>query len=159
MFFPIPGTYAAGNYTFTGKVGYNPPPQVVWDESGFPFEKLGSDHVAGFIPFAVDGAPNPFDEIVEGVTGLAPTGFALLEASPNPFNPTTVLSYQLPVASLVCLSVYDISGRLVAELVDGWRDAGVHEAVFDASHLASGLYFYRIEAGDFSSVRKMVLMK
>jgi len=59
----------------------------------------------------------------------------------------------------VNLSVYDVSGRLVAELVNSMRDAGVHEVTFDASNLASGIYLYRIEAGDFSAVRKMVLMK
>ncbi len=157
MFFPVPGSYASGNYTFTGKVGVHP--SVVWDESGFPFVKSGTDYVAGFIPWVPDGVPNPFDEIDKGDARVAPTEFTLLGAYPNPFNPTTAISYQLSAVSLVNLSVYDISGRKVAELVDGWRNAGVHEATFDASDLASGIYIYRIEAGDFSAVRKMVLVK
>jgi agmatine/peptidylarginine deiminase len=78
---------------------------------------------------------------------------------PNPFNPTTVISYQLPDASHVQLVVYDISGRLVTELVNGMRDAGIHEVTFDATGLASGIYLYRMEAGKFETSGKMVLMK
>ena len=79
--------------------------------------------------------------------------------SPNPFNPSTVISYQWPVADIVKLAVYDITGRKVTELVNGWRNAGVHDVTFDASHLASGVYLYRLEAGDFNASGKMVLMK
>ncbi len=78
---------------------------------------------------------------------------------PNPFNPVTAISYQLSAFSFVNLSVYDVQGRQVAKLVNGWRDAGYHEVTFDASDLASGIYLYRIEAGEFTVARKMVLMK
>jgi len=88
-----------------------------------------------------------------------PLTYSLLPAYPNPFNPTTVLSYKLQVASIVNLSVYDIAGRKVAELVNGWRDAGVHEVTFNGSDLASGIYVYRLLAGDFEGSGKMVLMK
>jgi len=160
MYFPVSYTYAAGNYTMSGNVGNHP--SDIWDSSSFPFTKSGSDFIAGFIPTVPDNMPNPFDEICTGNEGdarVAPTGFALLGASPNPFNPTTVLSYQLHDASLVNLSVYDVSGRLVAELVNGWRDVGVHEAAFNASNLASGIYLYRLTAGDITATGKMVLMK
>jgi hypothetical protein len=84
--------------------------------------------------------------------------------SPNPFNPSTVISYQLSVVSFVNLAVYDVSGRLVAELVNGWRDMGAHEVTFDGSGLASGVYIYRLEASGSGKtptiVRgKMVLVK
>ncbi len=163
MFYPISTSYAAGNYTFAGKVGEHP--DLAWDESSFPFVKEGTDNVVGFIPYLPDVEfPNPFDEISkgEGLAGrgdLAPTEFVLLSAYPNPFNPSTAISYQLSALSFVNLAVYDVSGRQVAELINGWRDVGVHEVTFDASNLASGIYFYRIEAGDFTAVRKMVLMK
>ncbi len=157
MYYPVPQTWAAGNYNFWGRVGVEP--LTVWDESSFPFVKLGTDYLSGFIPDPVDGAPNPFDEIIKTGTREAPSQFVLNNAYPNPFNPSTAISYQLSANSFVNLSVYDISGRLVAELVNGWRNAGVHEVTFDASGLASGMYFYRIEAGDYSSVRKMVLVK
>jgi hypothetical protein len=157
MFYPIAASYAAGNYTFTGKVGVHP--DLAWAENGFPFEKLGTDHIAGFIPFTVDGAPNPFDEIIKRDARNAPAEFGMINAYPNPFNPITVVSYQLPVTGNVNLTVYDVSGRKVAELVDGWRDAGVHEVVFDATGLASGVYINRLHAGDFTTTGKMVLMK
>jgi len=167
LYYPIPASYAAGNYTFTGKVGYHP--DVVWDSSGFSFIKEGSDRIAGFVPFPVDGAPNPFEEIVEGgsregteIAGrgdLAPTEFASVEVNPNPFNPTTVLSYELRVSSSVSFNVFDINGREVAELVDGWRNMGTHEATWNASHLSSGIYIYRLTAGKFAVSGKMVLMK
>ncbi len=83
----------------------------------------------------------------------------MVSCMPNPFNPTTVLSYKLQVASSVSLTVFDIQGREVAMLVDGYREAGVHEATFDASNLASGIYLYSLSAGDFSASGKMVLMK
>ena len=62
-------------------------------------------------------------------------------------------------ASFVNLAVYDVQGRLVSELVNGWRDAGIHEVTFDGSGLASGIYLYRIEAGEYSAVGKMVLVR
>jgi len=78
---------------------------------------------------------------------------------PDPFNATTVLRFELSVANHVKLGVYDISGRLVETLVDGWRQAGTHELTFDASHLPSGMYVYRIQAGEFQASGKMVLLK
>ncbi len=90
---------------------------------------------------------------------LYPSEFKLYPPFPNPFNPTTAFSFQLPARSFVELTVYDIQGRLVAELVNGWRNAGVHEVTFDASDLASGIYLCRLETGDFIATGKTVLMK
>ncbi len=84
---------------------------------------------------------------------------AALNASPNPFNPATTLSYTLPEPAHVMLNVYDASGRLVSTLVNGWREAGVHEITFDGSRLASGIYFYTLTAGDESLAGKLILMK
>jgi hypothetical protein len=78
---------------------------------------------------------------------------------PNPFNPTTALSYQLSADSHVKLEVFDISGRLVATLVDGWREAGAHELTFDGSGLPSGIYLARLKAGEDGLSRKLVLLK
>lgn len=93
-----------------------------------------------------------------------PNSFALEGPYPNPFNPTTVASFELRVPSYISLRVYDTAGRLVATLVDGWREAGRHEVIFDpkgagGSELASGIYIYRLEAGIFTANGKMVLMK
>lgn len=88
-----------------------------------------------------------------------PSEFALAQNYPNPFNATTTISFQLPVASRTDLKIYDISGRFITEIINGWRDAGQHEVTFDGSNLASGIYVYELRAGDFISSGKMVLIK
>jgi len=88
-----------------------------------------------------------------------PAEFGLGQNYPNPFNPSTVISYQLPVSSFVTFKVYDVVGREVRTLVSGWKNAGAYSVRFDASGLPSGVYFYRLQAGDFSNVRKLVLLK
>ncbi len=88
-----------------------------------------------------------------------PSGFALLQNYPNPFNPRTVVSYQLPVASNVRLVVYDMLGRTVAVLEDGWKDAGNYSVPFTGDRLASGTYLFRLTAGGTSQSRTMMLLK
>ncbi|MBI3192949.1 MAG: T9SS type A sorting domain-containing protein [Ignavibacteriae bacterium] len=88
-----------------------------------------------------------------------PTQFTLDQNYPNPFNPVTVIRYQLPVQSYVTLGVYDILGKQVASLVNREQTAGSHEVPFDASALPSGIYMYRIQAGTFSDMKKLVLMR
>jgi hypothetical protein len=88
-----------------------------------------------------------------------PSSFILHPCSPNPFNPTTTISYELPAASEVSLKVYDTSGRLVTTLINGFRQAGSHEVTFEGSHLPSGIYLYRIQAGAWSATGKMALVK
>lgn len=85
--------------------------------------------------------------------------WALYANYPNPFNPTTTITYDMLDAAEVQLQVYDLLGRNVATLVSGYQSAGRHQVEFHAGELASGVYFYRIDAGDFSAIRKMVLMK
>ncbi|MCA1802726.1 MAG: SusF/SusE family outer membrane protein [Rhodothermaceae bacterium] len=88
-----------------------------------------------------------------------PGYYALNQNYPNPFNPSTVISFQLPVNSDVRLEVFDITGRSVSVLVDGMLASGRHDARFDASSLASGLYLYRLSAGTFSRTRKLMLIR
>jgi len=78
---------------------------------------------------------------------------------PNPFNPTTVISYQLPKDGIVIVKVYDILGKEVKSLVNEYKSAGNYTVSFDASHLASGIYFYQLRAGNFISTKKMLLLK
>ncbi|MDL1945129.1 T9SS type A sorting domain-containing protein [Chloroflexi bacterium CFX2] len=87
------------------------------------------------------------------------TEFALFQNFPNPFNPSTQLSWQSPVAGHQTLKVYDVLGNEVATLVDEYKDAGRYETTFDASRLASGIYFYRLRAGTFVETRKMLLVR
>jgi hypothetical protein len=88
-----------------------------------------------------------------------PTTFSLMQNYPNPFNPVTKIVYEIPHQSYVNLSVYDASGRLVKVLVDGNQTQLVNTVDFNAAGLSSGVYFYKITAGDFTSVKKMVLVK
>jgi len=87
-----------------------------------------------------------------------PAEFAV-SISPNPFNPRTTFSFDLPEAGLVNLAIYDISGRLLATLVSGYRDAGSHSVDFDGTNLVSGIYIYRLNASSFDATGKIVLMK
>ncbi len=88
-----------------------------------------------------------------------PTEFALHQNFPNPFNPLTVIRYQLSVQSFVSLRIYNTLGEEVATLVNEFQDAGFKSIRYDASTLPSGIYSYRLVAGEFSSVRKMLLVK
>jgi hypothetical protein len=81
------------------------------------------------------------------------------DAVPNPFNPSTRLTYFVPEESQVHLAVYDVTGRLVAELVNGSVGAGEHTVEWDAKRVASGIYFARMEAGDVTRVKRLVLLK
>jgi hypothetical protein len=86
-------------------------------------------------------------------------GFALSQNYPNPFNPTTAIAFQLPNASRVTLTVFNVLGQKVATLVNSNMAAGSHTVSFDAKGLASGMYFYRLEAGTFTATKKMMLVK
>jgi hypothetical protein len=85
--------------------------------------------------------------------------FRLAQNYPNPFNPTTTIAYQLPVGSQVSLKIYDVLGREVATLVNTRQSAGYYTFTLNASNLATGIYFYRLQAGNFVSTKKMMLVK
>jgi hypothetical protein len=93
------------------------------------------------------------------VTIGIPTKFDLSQNYPNPFNPTTKVNFDLPKDGMVSLKVYDMSGREVATMVNGFRTAGFYTIDFNAANLSSGVYFYSISAGEFSAVKKMALIK
>lgn len=97
--------------------------------------------------------------LVDDGNNTIPKVYALEQNYPNPFNPTTTIKFALPKSSTVKIIVYDVLGRIVTQLVDGNYNAGVHSVVFDASKIASGVYFYRIKAGNFDAVKKLMLLK
>jgi hypothetical protein len=99
-----------------------------------------------------------FSDIVE-VEFNIPKDFVLHQNYPNPFNPATTIKFAVPKTSLVSIEVYDLSGQEVAVLVNEVKEAGTYEIKFDARNLASGVYFYKMIAGYFSSVKKMNLLK
>ncbi|RJP74669.1 MAG: T9SS C-terminal target domain-containing protein [Candidatus Zixiibacteriota bacterium] len=149
----IPAVAAPGTYWQNGYVGDYP--STIWEEDSFSFVKLaGSDGGAEVEGWACTGDLFPG----ESQTPFIPSGLTL-SASPNPFNPTTAVSYELPAASRLNLKVYDTAGREVATLVEGWREAGSHEVTFDAAGLPSGVYLLRMQAGEYSEVMKMMLVK
>lgn len=97
------------------------------------------------------------DVKVDG-SGL-PENFLLHQNYPNPFNPTTTIRYELPKASYVRLEIFNMLGQQVATLVDGERQAGVYAAEFNALNLSSGTYFYKLQAGGFADVKRLMLLK
>ncbi|TKJ41752.1 hypothetical protein CEE37_04065 [candidate division LCP-89 bacterium B3_LCP] len=151
----VPGGAPSGIYSYTAYLGLYP--TITWVEDSFDFEKLSSGDGSYIEEWMNSG--ESFDLTSEASVPDMPEDFGLLGAHPNPFNPSTVLSFQLQSASLVNLSVYDISGRLVMELIDGWRDVGVHEVTFDGFNLPSGMYFAKLQAENLKQTQKLLLLK
>jgi Secretion system C-terminal sorting domain len=96
--------------------------------------------------------------ISQNGTTLPPT-YSLEQNYPNPFNPTTNIKFGIPKSGLVKLVIYDVLGRVVETVVNEFKEAGTYKVDFDASKLASGVYFYKLESGDFTAVKKMLLVK
>ena len=96
---------------------------------------------------------------VESKPGARPSTYGLMQNYPNPFNPNTNIQFQIPKNGHVTISVYNSLGQQVATLVDENLKCGVHHVTFDAAQFSSGIYFYRIQADDFSQVKKMILLK
>jgi hypothetical protein len=129
--------------------------------------EAGGDHdaVADFDYFRFSGVTS----VADRETHDLPAEFSLSQNYPNPFwsgatsrsagNPVTQIRFSLPKAAHVRLEIYNVSGQRVATLVDAQKPAGDHAVEFDASKLASGSYFYRIEAGEFSAVKKLLMIK
>jgi hypothetical protein len=88
-----------------------------------------------------------------------PDKFELNQNYPNPFNPTTQLSYNLKIDGNVKLTVFNLVGQSMAVLVDGYQTAGYYEVSFDANDLPAGIYLYKLQVGDYSSVKRMTLVK
>jgi hypothetical protein len=115
--------------------------------NGLPFWESSVDFASTVV--SID------DDEVIGI----PNQYSLSQNYPNPFNPVTMIKYQLPMTSDVNLSIYNLLGQKVANLVNKKQQAGYHQVEWDASGFASGVYYYRIEAGEFQDVKKMILIK
>ena len=89
---------------------------------------------------------------------LIPTNFSLAQNYPNPFNPATSISFSLPMTSDYTLTIFNVSGQTI-QTFEGTEQAGEVIVEWDAGNLASGIYFYRLDAGAFSETKKMVLLK
>jgi len=88
-----------------------------------------------------------------------PTEYYLSQNFPNPFNPTTQISYSLKNKGFVQLEVYNVLGQKVVELVNSVQNKGIHNVTFNGSHLSSGIYFYKIQSNGFTDVKKMLIIK
>ncbi len=149
----VPGAAPAGSYTFWGHVGnlgWN-----VWSEDSFPFSKSGANGMAGewtSTGWEENSTTLPMQQ-------AAPATHILSEVAPNPFNPAALIRFSLPEAAQVTLTVYNIAGAEVAQLVNGPREAGSHQVIFNGSDLTSGVYLYKINAGSAVFTGKMILMK
>ena len=129
--------------------------------------RLLPDHRVQFIPtnkITDVTNPVPYDGSDYTRSGIAdavrhPSSLALGQNYPNPFNPSTTVDYMLTKSGRVRLAVFDLRGREVAVLADGVASAGSHSASFDALHLDSGVYFYRLESEGKMLTRKMLVMK
>ena len=149
----VPAYAPSGNYQYVGKVGVYPVSVAASDS--FPFTKLPGDalpnHNQGW-------TCSGWDEDTE-VASIQHSSFSIHNSYPNPFNPSTAISFELRDAGFIKLSVYDIAGREVVTLAEGFYPAGAHQAVFDGTELASGVYFAMLEAGGVKQVRKLLLVK
>jgi len=154
----VPGSAPAGDYLYEARIGDYP--DSVWDSDSFPFTKLGTrNQDSGFGEWYNNGEnlTNENDEFI------IPNSSFIISACPNPFNPTTVLSFDLPVAGQVKLEVFDIKGQRVGG-DPPWRiptryDAGTHQIPFDGSALPSGIYLARLTAGAWQQTQKLILLK
>lgn len=116
------------------------------------------DHNAAAEPILVEVRLHVDFNDVGGEAGI-PTEFDLKPAYPNPFNSSTRVQFSTEIQGQVTLTIYDLTGRRVTELVNGELPAGHHQAIFNAGKLPSGIYFYRLESGEKVAVRRMVLLR
>ena len=107
----------------------------------------------------LDWFAKPVVNVEETKVEVIPNEFSLEQNYPNPFNPSTNINFALPVSSQVILTVYNSLGEKVSELVNGKLNAGYYTINFNADNFSSGIYFYKVEAGNFISVKKMLLLK
>ena len=151
----VPSHAPGGSYNYRAYVGIYP--DVVWDLNGFIFSKM--------LPpgdFKILGWENRGEMFANEQLNIAlePKSDSKLSfAHPNPFNSTAAISFELPQAAQVNLTVFDIFGRIVATLINGWMSEGAHQTLFRADNLASGVYFYRLSVGNFVDTKKMLLIK
>jgi hypothetical protein len=141
----------------------------VWNDcKNHGYIELLADHKIKYVPENLREPANfyEFPEIyippaVNGVSRKSAVveEFGLSQNYPNPFNPKTTISFSIPKAQHVTLKVFDVLGCEVATLIDGTEPAGTHAVELDGSMLSSGIYYYRMEAGQFSAFKKLTLIK
>ena len=137
------GSASGGSYSLVGTVGQ---PAIGVTSGGSYLNQIGFWYQPGWILTGVE------DE-------LFPTQFSLGQNFPNPFNPVTTFRFAVPKAARVTITLYDVAGRVVRELVDDDYEPGYHTLPLSADGLASGVYFCRMASEDFSETTKLLLLK
>ncbi len=127
--------------------------RIKQQEEGTKIDKYLMTNDASYVPPTTVGVED------ETFVATVPNEFSVAQNYPNPFNPTTVISFALPKEAHVIVSVFNALGQMVEELVNSNRNAGLHSVSFDASSLTTGIYFYTVNAGEFVSTKKMLLVK
>lgn len=161
--------FGSPNYTFTsGTTGYMCPGNSLCVALGTYYWRVRAENCIGDGGWSTQGWSFTIDQALACQCKIAanplpqddvPKSFGLFQNHPNPFNPTTRFDYALAADVQVSLRIYDVLGRELRTLVDGFQEAGLHSVDFDASELPSGVYFYRLNAGKFTQMRKMILMR
>jgi hypothetical protein len=154
--------------TFTARptVKNIPPGQSLTDTLRFAPITVGADSALIVIQSNSGSSPDTIKVAgiaipttsVENISEI-PTEYALSQNYPNPFNPSTNIAFSIPTKSFVLLKVFDLVGREVATLIHQEKPVGTYHVTFDAGKLPSGIYLYRLTAGDFTQVKKMLLVK
>jgi hypothetical protein len=151
---PVDLSYSDAGLQTAGLGGF-----PVGDLNWFPTQKTAwlAQRTAEYaqIQTALNGA---VPAAVKNINAL-PAEYTLHQNYPDPFNPSTTIAFSLPRSASASLKVYDMLGREVATLVNGYTTSGMHEVQFNAANLASGIYLYRLTSGNFTEVKKMMLVK
>lgn len=132
---------------------------VGYPDSTYSFFSVAHDAVGNSEPMKTEADASTTITVSNDDLADLPERFELFQNYPNPFNPSTTINFALPEQSDVIIRIYDVMGRRVATLLDENRPAGYHNIVWNAGSVASGIYFYRIQASEFTSVKKLTLVK
>ncbi len=155
----VPAVAPAGDYQYFARCGIYP--DSVYADDSFDFIKCPAPDQDGgvYCDWTVSGWDEKAVSSQQLVVGSQQSAIGIISSSPNPFNAETALSYKLQAACNVKLAVYDITGREVKVLAEGWYPAGRHRAIFDGSDISSGIYFVSFNNETYTITRKLVLVK
>lgn len=158
------GRVIVATFNYDLQVSFSTDTGATWHKvglNGFPaIDSSGFLYVASF-DGSVYKSTEPLNVLtsVQSLTISPPSSFALLQNFPNPFNPSTTITYRLPTSAYVSVRVFDVLGREVTTITQGRESAGQHSVIFDAAALPSGVYFYELQAGSYHDVKKLLLLK
>lgn len=159
----VPGTTCVGNINSPWYVNhhrldsFNLVRQTV-NEITSPFNHVNPVTDPDTLCIAPPVGPLNGEEIKDRTEGEVKE-FKMLQNSPNPFNPSTTINFEIPVSSYLTIKVFDVSGRLISTLVNEFKEQGRHSVFFDGSMLSSGIYYYKLESQGITDVKKMILIK